>query len=84
MSIFFKYNFSSILIKKNKINNKVVYLEKYTKPYKTPLHLTLLLLVFLFWDINIYFVGTIKPLLTINVFSNKLNHYLLSTNILIN
>lgn len=84
MSIFFKYNYISLLTKKYKVSFKTIYLEKYTKPYKTPLRITIYLLVSIFFDTNTYFRNSLKSLLTVNVLYSKFLHHLLASEILIN
>lgn len=72
------------MTKKIKIAFKTVYLEKYFKPYKNPLRIALLLLVFFFFDLSLNYTNSIKPLLTVNILSNKLSHHLMSNDILVN
>lgn len=84
MSIFLKYNYNSLLIKKYKTKFKTIYLEKYTKPYKTPIRIAIFFLVYIFFGVTVFFTNLLKSLTTINVFSNNLVHHLLSTENLIN
>lgn len=84
MSIFYKYNYTALLLKKIKTYHTKVYLEKYTKPYKNPLHISLFLLALSFFTFQSDYKADLKPLLTMNIFLNNSIHSSFNSELLIN
>jgi len=84
LSIFYKYNYAALLVKKIKTYHTKIYLEKYTKPYKNPLHISVFLLALSFFTFQSDYKAGLKPLLTMNIFLNNYIHNSFDSELLVN
>lgn len=74
MSIFLKNEFKTFLFYRLTSNVSSIYLQKYLKPYKTPLRVAFLYLSFLFFDFFVYLQTNFKPIVEANLQIQKLMH----------
>jgi hypothetical protein len=84
MSIFLKSEYKCFLFYRIPLKPEYLYLQKYTKPYKTPLRIAFLYLSFFFFDFFIDLKINFKPMLEVNLQISKLMHSNFLDELLIN
>lgn len=84
MSILYKYNNDLNFLKKIKTPVHKIYLQKYFKPYKTPLRLVLIYISNIYLNFDVIFKKTFKSILNLNTQTLKFSHSFFLQEILVN